>query len=420
MFYLLNFLLLLPTINSTYSATAHFIYPKQTQSSSTSDPSFTTTSSTSMTSNIMQIHNGSSTTSSATDVFYFTSNVNSSVMALPTPFVGNDSHGYGPYTKNYLKNYDNIKSGFCDLTDNFCSFKDKNGTIVKANPRSMDDQCVLWDASCSGNKTLAMEKFFGNAFPDSNDTYVDSSITGNGCFAQARWIPQADCVTYNPPDRLLEWQKMKDWMRSSQCVSVAEEWQNMTGHELGFIFEQGVNQSYSDWPSSRGIYGSSIPSPSCCPRCNVYAENVAIYYLPEPGADHSCLTTIGGSVRPLDYGATMNLSMSKDFGVWSTFTETYWACNTTDPKFPGTTYDLRTASVTTIGHLAAKVPLYNPWGPSPCIEDNTGSQGSNHSLKIRDGHTSIHARDHSPIIPSSITQNNGLPVSTIVSKGFTL
>ena len=417
MFHLLNFLMLLSSISSSSSATAPFIYPRQTQSPSASNLSSTSTSSTPGTSNIMQTHNGSYITSSATKVSYSTvkSNVSSSIIALPTPLVVNEFDGFGPYAKKNLKNYENIKSGFCDLTDNFCSFKDNNGTIREATPKSVEDQCVLWDTSCSGNKTLAMEKFFNIAFPDRNDTYDDSSITGNDCFAQQQWIPQSDCVTYNPPDRLLEWQKMKDWMRSSECVSAAEEWQNMTGHKWGFIFKAGVNESYSDW---RSFYGPEPPGPSCCSFCDVYAENVDIYYWPEPDADLSCLTTIGGSLRPLDYGATVKTDSTPNGydGLWYPTTITYWACNTTDPIFPGTTFtDLTTAIVTTIGHLAAKVPLYNPWDPSPCVEDNTGSQGSNQSLKIRDGNASISAR-----IPSSITQNNALPVSTIVSEGFTL
>lgn len=420
MVHLLNFLMLLSTISSRSSAAAHFIYPRQMHSPSTSDPSSTTTSSTSTTSDIMQTYNGSHITSSPTEISPSTSNVNSSVVSFPTPLISNGFDGFGPYAEKNLKNYGNIKSGFCDLADNFCSFKDNNGTVIKASPRSMDDQCVLWDASCSGNKTLAMEKFFDIAFPDRNDTYDDTSITGNDCFAQAQWIPQADCVTYNPPERLLEWQKIKDWMRSSQCVSAAEEWQNMTGRLWGFIFEGGVNESYSDWHS---FYGSSIPGPSCCSFCNVYAENVDIYYWPEPDTNLSCLATIGGSVRPLDYGATKKLVSSANGydGLLHASTETYWACNTTDPEFPGTTYtDLTTAIVTTIGHVAAKVPLFNPWDPSPCVGDYAESQGSNHSLVFRDGNRSIRARDHSLVIPSSITQNNDLPVSTIVSEGFTL
>ena len=419
MVHLLRYLMLLPAISSSSSAPTHSIYPRQAQSPSTSYPSFTSNSSTSATSNIRQTHSGSHITPPAIGVSHLTFSVNSSVIALPNPLIPNEIDGFGSYAKKNLKIYENIKDGFCDLTDNFCSFKDKNGTLRKASPRSMDDQCVLWDTSCSGNKTLAMEKFFSIAFPDKNDTYDDSSIIGNDCFTQQQWIPESDCVTYNPPDRLLEWQKIRDWMRSSQCVSAAEEWQNMTGHLWGFILEGGVNDSYSDW---RSYYGPSSAGPSCCSFCDLYAQNVDLYYWPEPDADLSCLSTIGSSVRPLDYGATVTqFSMPGYNNSWYNFTETYWACDYTDPLIPGTTLtDLSTALITTIGHVTAKVPLYNPWDPSPCVEDSAESHGSNQSLKTRDGHPSIRPRDHSLFIPSSPTPKEGPPVSTIVSEGFTL
>ena len=367
----------------------------------------------------MQTHNSSHITSLASLSSHHTDNLNSSNIVLPTPLVSNGFDGFGPYAKKNLKNYEDIKSGFCDLADNFCSFKDANGTIREASPLNMSDQCVLWDASCSGDKTLALERFFSIAFPDTHDTYNDLRITGNDCFAQQAWMPQSDCVTYNPPDRLLEWQKMKDWMRSPQCVSAAEEWQNMTGHLWGFIFEGGVNESYSDWYS---FYKSSIPAPSCCSFCDVQAQNVDLYYWPEPDADLSCLSTIGGSVRPLDYGATITtLSTPGSDILWTNYAETYWACNYTDPVFPGSTFtDRSTAIVSTIGGLAVRLPLYNPWSPSPCLEDNTGSQSLNKSIKYRDAHAPIRARDHSLLIPSSITQTGGLSMSTVVSGGFTL
>ena len=101
-----------------------------------------------------------------------------------------------------VRNYEDVKSGFCDLADNFCSFKDANGTIRKASPVDMNDQCVLWDTSCSGNKTLAMERFFNAAFPDEH-IQRGNSILGNECFALNR-TNNSDYVTYNPPDRLLE------------------------------------------------------------------------------------------------------------------------------------------------------------------------------------------------------------------------
>ena len=417
MFHLLILMLLLSMISIDCSAAIHSIHPRQRQARSTLDPSSTSTSNLSSTGTSMRTHNSSHITSLASVSSHHTDSLNSSNTILPTPLYFSFDEDI-PFAKKNLKNYEDIESGFCDLADNFCSFKDANGTIREASPLNMSDQCVLWDTSCSGDKTLAMERFFSIAFPDGDDPENDLSIMDKNCFAQNARI-QSDCVTYNPPDRLLEWQKMKDWMRSPQCVSAAEEWQNMTGHPWGFIFDDGVNESYSDWHS---YWKSSRPAPSCCPWCDVQAQNVDIYYWPEPNADLSCLSIIGGSVRPLDYGATIAtvFTLGSDI-LRTTYAETYWACNYTDPMFPGSTFtDLSTAIVSTIGGLAVKIPLVNPWSPSPCFEDNTGSQSLNKSIKYRDAHAPIRARDHSLLIPSSITQTGGLSMSTVVSGGFTL
>ena len=411
MFHLFTFLLLVSMTSGSCSATIQSLYACQRQSRSTLDSSFTSTSNTSSTKISPQTHNSSLVTSLASD----SSDKNdlySSNIILPTPLFPHPLDGEGPFGKRNVKNYEDIKSGFCDLADEFCSFKDANGTIREASPVNMSDQCVLWDTSCSGNKTRAMEKFFSAAFPDGDDNSLDLRITDNKCFALRGSSSQSDCVTYNPPDRLIEWQKMKDWMRSPQCVLAAEQWENMTGHPWGFIFDGGIPQNES--------YGSSDPSgltPSCCSFCDVQVQNVDLYYWPEPDANLSCLSTIGESMRPLDYGATttiLNLGSSLS-------TRTYWVCEATESKDPGYTLrDLVIATVSTIGSLAVKLPLHNPWSPSPCIEDKNGSQGLNRSIKYRDRHPSIHARDHSLLIPSSITQTGSLPVSTVVSGDFTL
>ena len=412
MFHLFTLLLLVSMTGSSCSATIHSFYARQRQSRSTLDPSFTSISNTPSTKTSPQTHNSSLVTSLASDSSSDKYDLYSSNIILPTPLFPHPLNEVGPYGRKNVKNYEDIKSGFCDLADDFCSFKDANGTIREASPVDTSDLCVLWDTSCSGNKTRAMEKFFSTAFPDGDDNLFDLRITGNKCFALQGSSSQSDCVTYNPPDRLLEWQKMKNWMRSPQCVLAAEEWLNMTGHPWGFIFIGPFSRNES--------YGSSDPSepaPSCCSWCNLQAQNVDLYYWPEPDANLSCLSTIGESVRPLDYGATTT--------IISVFppatTQTYWACNTTNPEFPGSTVaGLWTASVSNIGSLAVKVPLYNPWSPSLCIEDKNRSQGLNRSVKYRDGHPSIHARDHSLLIPSSITQTGSLPVSTVVSGDFTL
>ena len=63
--------------------------------------------------------------------------------------------------------------------------------------------------------------------------------------------------------------------------------------------------------------------PCCCGSCEMNVQNVDIYYWPEPNVNTSCLSIIGDSVRPVDYGATRS--------VWTDGTETvndtYWGCD---------------------------------------------------------------------------------------------
>ena len=364
---------------------------------------------------------------------------NSSAYVIPSPVgVYNSSHGIinAPppmptlVDQKSANNNQDIRSGFCAIGDDFCSFKDSNGTIVEATATNFSDQCLLWDPSCSGNRTLAVQKFFDNAFgdgdlnvniPNEDALKRNGKIIDNDCFLQNNAVNQSDCDRYNPPDRLSNFEKIKKWMRSQQCVSAAKEWLAMTGTawqvvfggreppDLGLIAE---SEDADDNPESN--------SPSCCGTCNVFAKNVDLYYWPEPDADQSCLGIIGNSSRPLEYGATTAV----DYGS----TKIYWGCNTTsigmiegEPGVSTTiTYVLTTAEITTIGSLTVKVSSISPWSSSPCLEDDAGVQRSNQSINVRNGYASVYARDHSLIVPSSITQAEGLPVSTIVSGDFTL
>ena len=267
--------------------------------------------------------------------------------------------------------------------------------MTKANPTSLDEMCVLWDSSCSGNRTTAIEKFFRST--------VD--FGGNPCFEQTPGGDSSACVTYNPPARLLEWEKIKRWMRSSQCSSALDVYDelNETGHGTSERFYPDVS--------------------TCCLRCYIQAENVDLYYWPEPDADTSCLSIIGGSVRPLDYGAT-KVSVS----VLHQLTQrvdivTYWGCTASTLKTDILTYKgylttwnsretMTTAKISTIGSLTVKLSAFNPWSSALCPQEDAASHVSEVKVKPR-------APDQSLMIPSSITQKTGSPVS-VVSDGFTL
>ena len=330
------------------------------------------------------------------------------------------------YNQKSANNIQDIRSGFCAIGDNFCSFKDSNGTIIEATATNFSDQCLLWDPSCTGNRTLAIQKFFDIAFSDAeiggDDLNENGKLLDNGCFLQNSVVNSSDCNRYNPPERLSDFGKIKNWMRSQQCVAAADEWMAMTGNswptvfggrhmaDLGIIAESA---DADDNPDSN--------SPSCCGTCNVWANNVDLYYWLEPDANSSCLSIIGKkSNLPLEYGATTNI----DDGS----TEIYWGCTVTstgtidgEPGVSTTvTSVLTTAEITTIGSLSVKVSSISPWSSSPCLEDDAGSQPSNQSIMIHDKRASIYAREHSLFVPSSITQADGLPISTLVSGNFTL
>lgn len=302
------------------------------------------------------------------------------------------------YSPKFLANYQHIKSGFCAIYDDFCSFKASNGTIREATATNLSDQCLLWDDSCSGNKTAAIEKFFDTAFRDQHAELpsICRSLKCNSCFQQ-RFVDQSDCDTYNHPERLSELRKIKDWMRSPQCVSAADEWIAKTGYSWGYYFGM-MNQSKAEFIKEYGN-SSSVNLPSCCGSCLIYPASVDLFYWPEPDSDTSCLSIIGDTVRPIDYGATTKFGM------------TYWGCTVS-------TMTLTTAHITTVGSLAVKVSDFSPWSTPMCDEDKAESQSLNQSSPS--SYASVHRRAHSLNLPTPTTQVDGLPISTVVCGGFTL
>ena len=318
------------------------------------------------------------------------------------------------------------KAKACDIKDNYCNNSRISNT---ANVTDLDDLCVLWDPSCSSNGTLAANRFFNQTFQ--NDLF------GNVCFTQVNYtdsVGVSKCDEFNPPKRMFEFREMRNWMRSKQCVSAAANWAARTPGDVNFTYANAkdwkISREDPDTQMEAQMYPDSINytsgvAPSCCGVCNVYSQNVDIYYWPEPDTNTSCLSIIGGSIRPLDYGATKT---EVSLNTTETSTATYWGCNPRTSTFynpmerGNVTYTTATttAQITTIGSLLVKVPVVNPWSSSPCLESGQISRGSNKSTDIRDKHAPIHARDHALMTTSSFPRSNGSAVKTIVSGSFTL
>ena len=344
-------------------------------------------------------------------------NTPSSLISIPTPLPS-------PFQDN--QNFLDVKSGVCAIDDLYCSFK-SNVSNGNSSNEAFKDQCLLWDTSCSGNMTLAIEDFFNNTIEplignqcfsqfdagvQAGDPGLSIPFVGGSGLVQLDNIIPSDCIDYNPPERISEWRDIKSWMRSPSCVSAQDEWK-ASGGKATPDHSTGVKES-------------------CCEGCVVGAQNVDIYYWPEPDVDTSCLSIVGNSVNPFTYGATTSANT------------TYWACSPKAPVtsvFPedlayassGSYYAssgsitsvypiITTAQIETIGSLTVKVSLLNPWSSSPCIENDTTPQGSNSSNSSVGLHVrhAIQARNHTLPNPSSITQESGSSASTVVMGNFTL
>ena len=379
-------------------ATVHFIHPRQTLH-------YPATS--------KQLSNSSSITSSASMSFPNLLDQYDSISGSLAPFSSLDSVDWG-------FNYKDIESGTCVLADSFCSFKYDNGTIKSATPENLDNMCLLWDNTCSGNRTLAIGHFFSN-----NNASDWISINGNLCFRQDDAVNLRDCETYNPPSRLSEFQKLKDWMRSSQCASARWEndflpgnalyLNNLDYNNINLSYLLSVSRSYSYFNTS-----ALLDWYKCCADCNFEAGNVDLYYWPEPDADTSCLSIITQATKPSDYGATIDPGDPP---------LTYWGCtglttggSETDGKVVPTTFETHTmvAEITSMGSLLSKIYWYSPWSSGPCIRDDEVSQNANTSVWVDDRSASIHARNHALSLSYPLTKKNDSSISSIVLDGFTL
>ncbi len=268
---------------------------------------------------------------------------------------------------------------------------------------SLAEQCVLWNSSCKGDTNSAAQNFFDNMV----------MLDEKPCWKGSANV-SLHCTEYEPAETLSAMSQIKDWMRGSECMSMLAKFDGPT-----------------DTPTSSTAIISTSPSTAsgetCCGLPIIEAQNVDIYYWPEPGANTACLSIIGNHVNPLYYDATTGSGPA------------YWGCTARNPKTsistsfldsPGTDISwtlvtdvqsiITTAQITSVNSLTFKYPLVNPWSPPACIGVTSALQGSDTSIQNEPTSKSIHARGHSLVIPTSMTRDDGMPFSTVVSGTFTL
>jgi hypothetical protein len=159
-------------------------------------------------------------------------------------------------------------------------------------PTELKEECMIWDSSCTGNRTMALQLFFDKTASELHD---------NRCFLYEN-------TSLCDPLALSQVPVIKSWMRSPQCSSVADE------------YDEPVDVVDLDNPCDDCAIGGI--QHACCSNSILGIGNVDVYYWPEVGADTACLSIIGNVAFPIDHGATTE----SDINGWPI--STYWGCTT--------------------------------------------------------------------------------------------
>lgn len=164
--------------------------------------------------------------------------------------------------------------------------------------------------------------------------------------------------------------------------------------------------------------GYDYPPSICCGQnaCYFQPSYVEVYYWPVEDANTSCLSIVGDSVNPWDYGATLTTNTGRCYwrGCAANMhqVQTYWGC-----KISSIVYT--TATMTSINGFTFKSSIFNPWDTdNPCLATSStiGAYTSNSSslpeLEVRP--RALVKR------PDSIGNITSPTVATVTLDGFTL
>lgn len=258
------------------------------------------------------------------------------------------------------KSSNGTNNSTCGIADSYCSLRGPSHSMD-----GLEDQCILWDKSCCGEKTSAASKFWTTR----------GLLEDNSCF----YRPSPECSTSNPPGRMSVFSDVKSWMRQPECLKLHHEMFPDPNHEAQFQEDLFFNVT-------------------CCGYCEVIAEKVDVYYWPTPDADTSCQSIVGDEVSSVADGATTNADG-----------DVYWGCTYSIPEgdrdnFSDSLSLLTTASLTTIASLKFKAYAFNPWDPSPCM--NTTSSVSpqfNRTTAVPHRAVTLRPRAHSLLAGGNIS-----------------
>lgn len=247
--------------------------------------------------------------------------------------------------------------------------------------RNGSEWCSIWDTSCTGNQSLALDDIYSLMMWPAMVCVHDKD--------------EQSCDVAGNLGGLNHVQGLESWMRSPKCLSTSSIWATKKHH------------TFDPLPLD-------MESDSCCGACRTLGSRVDLFYWPAPNADDSCLSIVGSTVNAISAGAT-----TTSYAFWNgDFTTTYWGCHAR--AFTSDSSVVTTAFLSTIKSMTFKVSLANPWDPPDCIDLSTPgfpSVAPNTALNPRLISDSTPSPSQSPPL---VTQRPQSQVVTAVLDGFTL
>ncbi len=175
---------------------------------------------------------------------------------------------------------------------------------------------MLWDSTCSGNKTEALDEFFNN-----------SGTIKQLVYGAWEYYAQHRRKSGIPPDLN---SKIVSWMRNPDCRSSFLEWH--TEHP-----DQSI-RTYTDRAENadviRTLDWSSVATASgtigCCDACELVGGNVDVYYWPVSGANTDCVASVGTTAASdIDQNLILSDARGVGGGWWQSLPNPYLTSSST-------------------------------------------------------------------------------------------
>ena len=197
---------------------------------------------------------------------------------------------------------------------------------------------MLWDSSCSGNITVALDEFFNNSGTMYQLVY--------GAW-EYYFVHREESGI--PPDTN---SKIVSWMREPDCLGSFLEWHTEHPDQSNWSY---TDRAYNtdvlhtlDWSS----VAASSSTLGCCDACELVGGNVDVYYWPVPGANTDCLASIGTTVAS-DIDQNLGISDARGVGGgwWNSIPNPY---NITSS--PSSSFSALPAALNARGHALLSAP----------------------------------------------------------------